>query len=123
MRQVRSKDTTPELTVRRLLRSAGYSGYRLNRADIPGKPDIAWMGRKLAIFVHGCFWHGHNCPRGARTPKTRQGYWLAKIERNRQRDKVHQLALKGTGWRVLTLWECGLGNQEKIAKKLLRLLS
>lgn len=123
MRQVRSKDTSPELAVRRLLRSESYSGYRLHRADIPGKPDIAWIGRKLAIFVHGCFWHGHNCPRGARIPKTRRDYWVAKIGRNRQRDRAHQLALKTAGWCVLTLWECELDDQRKISKKLLRFLA
>lgn len=123
MRQVRSKNTSPELAVRRLLQSRGYSGYRLHRTDIPGKPDIAWIGRKLAIFVHGCFWHGHNCPRGARTPKTRRDYWLAKIERNRQRDGAHQLALKAAGWGALTLWECELDDQRNISKKLRRFLA
>lgn len=123
MRQVRSKDTSPELTVRRLLRSAGHTGYRLHRADIPGKPDIAWVGRKLAIFVHGCFWHGRNSPRGARIPKTRRNYWLAKIERNRRRDRVHQRALKAAGWHVLTLWVCELDDRQETMKKFLRLLS
>ncbi|MCL5801250.1 MAG: very short patch repair endonuclease, partial [Gammaproteobacteria bacterium] len=65
MRRVKGKDTSIELAIRRLLQSMGQRGYRLHRTDIPGKPDIAWIGRKLALFIHGCFWHGHNCPRGA----------------------------------------------------------
>lgn len=123
MRQVRSKDTSPELTVRRLLRSAGHTGYRLHRVDIPGKPDIAWIGRKLAIFVHGCFWRGHDCPRGARLPKVRQGYWSGKIKRNRQRDLEYQKQLKVAGWRVLVVWECELRNDLKVTRILLRFLA
>ena len=85
MRAVRARDTSPELAVRRLLRPMA-PGYRLHRKDIPGRPDIAYIGAKRAIFVHGCFWHGHECARGARAPKTNADYWRAKIARNKARD-------------------------------------
>ena len=85
MRAVKSRDTSPELAVRALLRPIA-PGYRLHRGDLPGKPDVVYVSRKLAIFVHGCFWHGHDCPRGARAPKTNAAYWRAKIARNRARD-------------------------------------
>src|ERR1700742_3632425 len=110
MRRVKGKDTTPELKVRRLLRRMGV-GYRLHRADLPGKPDIAMPGRKLAILVHGCFWHGHDCARGARVPKANRPYWEAKISRDRARDETSQATLQAAGWRVLTLWECELKDE------------
>src|SRR5579871_574341 len=85
MRAVKSHDTGPEREVRAILHGLA-PGYRLQRADLPGKPDIVYAGRKLVIFVHGCFWHGHDCPRGARMPKANAEYWRAKIGRNRVRD-------------------------------------
>jgi DNA mismatch endonuclease (patch repair protein) len=105
MRRVRSRDTTPELKVRKALTAMGLR-YRLHRKDLPGSPDIVMPGRRLAIFVHGCFWHGHDCARGARIPKANQDYWLAKIGRNRDRDTRNAEALAALGWRVLVLWEC-----------------
>ena len=111
MRRVKGRDTSPELTVRRLLRELRL-GYRLHRRDLPGAPDIAMAGRKLAIFVHGCFWHGHDCPRGARAPKANAAYWAAKIDRNRARDAAAQTALEADGWRVVTVWECGMRDPE-----------
>ncbi len=108
MRRVKSRDTTPELRVRRALRAAGLTGYRLHRADLPGRPDIAFVGRRRALFVHGCFWHGHSCPRGARAPKSNGAYWRKKIDRNRRRDAQQRDALAALGWRVLVLWECEL---------------
>ena len=107
MRRVRGKDTTPERAVRRLLTELG-ARYRLHRADLPGKPDIVMSGRRLAIFVHGCFWHGHDCARGARVPKANRDYWLGKVGRNRARDEAHHAALTAAGWRVETVWECEL---------------
>ena len=107
MRRVKGAGTTPELAVRRLIWGLG-GRYRLNRADLPGKPDIVLPGRRLAIFVHGCFWHGHDCARGARTPKANRDYWIGKIERNRGRDERARLALAVLGWRVETVWECEL---------------
>ena len=117
MRRVKGKDTAPELTVRRLLTRMGLR-YRLHRADLPGKPDIVMPGRKLAIFVHGCFWHGHDCARGARVPKANRPYWEAKIGRNRARDIEHRAALEAKGWRVLTLWECELKDKFTVERRM-----
>ncbi len=117
MRAVKSRDTSPELAVRALLR--GFApGYRLHRKDIPGNPDIAYVGRKLAIFVHGCFWHGHDCARGARMPKANADYWAAKISRNRVRDAAHRETLAALGWRALTIWECELMDKPALTAKL-----
>ena len=107
MRRVKGRDTGPELKVRRLLTRLG-ARYRLHRADLPGRPDIVLPGRRLAIFVHGCFWHGHDCPRGARVPEARRDYWTAKVAGNRARDARNLAALAGAGWRVETVWECEL---------------
>lgn len=121
MRRVKSTDTSPEMTVRRLLTRMGVR-YRLHRKDLPGKPDIVMPGRKLAIFVHGCFWHGHDCARGARIPKANRPYWEAKIGRNRLRDIDHRAALEAMGWRVVTLWECDLKDEAKLERELKRVL-
>lgn len=107
MRQVKGAATGPERAVRALIWSLG-GRYRLNRADLPGKPDIVLASRKLAIFVHGCFWHGHHCARGARVPKTNRAYWTGKIAANRGRDAAARDALAAAGWRVETVWECEL---------------
>jgi len=107
MRRVKSRDTAPELAVRRILRQAGV-GYRLGGAGLPGRPDVVMKGRRIALFVHGCFWHGHDCARGARQPKANADYWLAKIGRNRERDARNEAALQAGGWTVLTVWECGM---------------
>jgi DNA mismatch endonuclease (patch repair protein) len=107
MRAVKSRDTTPELAVRRILRAAGI-GYRLGGLGLPGRPDLVMSGRRVAVFVHGCFWHGHDCPRGARQPKANADYWSAKVGRNRARDLSATAALGSAGWRVVTVWECDL---------------
>lgn len=107
MRAVRGKDTGPELLVRRLAQSI-RPGYRLHRRDLPGSPDLAYGRLRRAVFVHGCFWHGHACVRGARLPKTNADYWRAKIARNRARDAEAETKLTALGWRVLVLWECEL---------------
>lgn len=107
MRAVKGRDTTPELAVRRIMRAAGI-GYRLGGCDLPGRPDLVMPGRRVAVFVHGCFWHGHDCPRGARKPKANADYWSAKIARNRARDIAAAAALTDAGWRMVTVWECGL---------------
>jgi DNA mismatch endonuclease (patch repair protein) len=107
MRRVKGQGTTPEKIVRKLLTRLGLR-YRLHRKDLPGKPDIVMPGRRLAVFVHGCFWHGHGCPRGARTPKQNRDYWIRKVARNRERDAVNRQALAAAGWRVETIWECEL---------------
>jgi DNA mismatch endonuclease (patch repair protein) len=107
MRRVKGRDTSPELAVRRILREAGI-GYRLGGVGLPGRPDVVMQGRRVALFVHGCFWHGHDCPRGARQPKANAAYWTAKIARNRARDVAARAALEAEGWRVVTVWECGM---------------
>jgi DNA mismatch endonuclease (patch repair protein) len=117
MRAVKGRDTTPELAVRRILRSIS-PGYRLHRSDVAGKPDIVYVGRRLAIFVHGCFWHGHECARGARMPKANAAYWSGKIERNRARDRRVRGELEQAGWRSLVVWECELKDEPKLERKL-----
>lgn len=107
MRRVKGRDTSPELAVRRILRAAGI-GYRLGGQGLAGRPDVTMKGRKVAVFVHGCFWHGHDCARGARKPKANAEYWSAKIDRNRARDARVTAQLRDDGWRVLTVWECDL---------------
>ncbi|MDP3803785.1 very short patch repair endonuclease [Brevundimonas sp.] len=107
MRAVKGRDTTPELAVRRILRAAGI-GYRLGGRGLPGRPDLVMQGRRVAVFVHGCFWHGHDCPRGSREPKANAAYWRAKIARNRARDETSRRALEADGWRVVTVWECDM---------------
>ena len=115
MARVKSKDTGPEQTVRKALTRLG-ARYRLHRKDLPGSPDIVLPGRRLAIFVHGCFWHGHDCARGARVPKANADYWIAKIGRNRDRDVRNAAVLTEQGWRVITVWECDLKASDAAGK-------
>ena len=117
MRRVKGKDTTPELAVRKALTGLG-ARYRLHRADLPGKPDIVLPGRRLALFVHGCFWHGHDCARGSRVPKQNRDYWVGKVARNRARDVSAREALAALGWRVETLWECELKDAAPLNERL-----
>ena len=117
MRRVKARNTTPEMTVRRALTRLG-ARYRLHRKDLPGSPDIVMPGRRLALFVHGCFWHGHDCARGARTPKANRDYWVAKVERNRARDARSRTALEAAGWRVETIWECELKDAAALEARL-----
>jgi DNA mismatch endonuclease (patch repair protein) len=121
MRRVKGKDTSPELWVRKALTRLG-ARYRLHRADLPGKPDIAMPGRRLALFVHGCFWHGHDCARGSRVPKQNRDYWVGKVERNRARDAKTREALAALGWRVETIWECELKDKAALAGRLREML-
>ena len=107
MSRIRSKNTNPEKIVRMLLRAEGFTGYRLNRKDLPGTPDIVFGKRKIAIFVHGCFWHGHNCPK-AKIPDTNREKWQEKISRNRSRDSAAVEALRENGWRVAIVWQCAI---------------
>ena len=117
MRRVKGRDTTPERTVRRLLTALG-ARYRLHRKDLPGNPDIVMPGRRLALFVHGCFWHGHDCARGSRVPKANRDYWTAKVARNVARDIHTRDALTDAGWRVETIWECELKNEAAVSARL-----
>ena len=122
MRRVRARDTTPELAVRKLLTRMGLR-YRLHRKDLPGSPDVAMIGRKTAIFVHGCFWHGHDCRRGARQPKANADYWIAKIARNRARDAASIVALEAMGWRAVVVWECELKDEPSLEARLRELFA
>lgn len=121
MRRVKSRNTTPEMIARRLAHSLGYR-FRLHRRDLPGKPDLTFASRRCVIFVHGCFWHGHDCLRGARMPKTNVSYWRRKIERNRERDAEAKAILEADGWHVLPLWECGLKDRAALARRLVEFL-
>lgn len=115
MSRVKSKDTTPELAVRRLVFGMGYR-YRLHCEDLPGKPDLVFVSRGKAIFVNGCFWHGHRHCRYAKLPKTRMEFWQAKIETNKKRDRCCIAALAAAGWKVLTIWQCETKHPELLAK-------
>ncbi|MFZ5834844.1 MAG: very short patch repair endonuclease [Pseudomonadota bacterium] len=121
MQAVKSKNTKPEIAVRLMTHAMGFR-YRLHRKDLPGKPDLVFASRRKIIFVHGCFWHGHNCRRGARTPKTNRLYWQDKIVRNKARDGKARRALSNLGWQVLTIWECKLAKPESVQKKIARFL-
>lgn len=113
MRKIKSTGMKPEMLVRRLVHSMGYR-YRLHRKDLPGKPDLVFGPKRKVIFVHGCFWHGHDaegCP-DRRTPKSNLTYWSPKLARNKERDAERADALKKAGWKVLTIWECEATNKE-----------
>ena len=107
MSRIRGKNTGPEMVLRSLLRQEGFTGYRLHYTKAPGRPDIAFVGRRIAIFVHGCFWHG--CPhcRPAR-PKSNNTFWSQKLDRNMARDRRKVKELQKEGWRVIMIWECKL---------------
>ena len=105
MQAVRSKNTKPEMKVRRMLHAQGYR-YRLHKPDLPGSPDIAFPARRKVIFVNGCFWHGHSCKNGARMPKTNVDYWRSKIARNVERETENLNSLAELGWTTFTVWEC-----------------
>jgi DNA mismatch endonuclease (patch repair protein) len=117
MRAVKGRDTAPELFVRGILWKLA-PGYRLCRRDLPGAPDIAYIGRKKVIFVHGCFWHGHDCKRGDRAPKANADYWRRKIAGNRARDEKHRAEYEAMRWRVLTIWECETRDRVELAQRL-----
>lgn len=116
MRAVKSKDTKPELAVRRLLYRLGYR-YRLHPKGLPGRPDIAFLGRRKAIFVHGCFWHGHECAKG-RSPKSRLEYWQPKLEQNATRDRTKMEQLESLGWQSLVIWQCEIEDSDDLRKRL-----
>ena len=116
MRAVKSRNTQPEMTVRRLVHSMGYR-YRLHRKDLPGKPDLVFGPRLKVIFVHGCFWHGHDCPRGSREPKTNRDYWIPKIAKTRERDKTTMERLRKMDWKALVIWECETKDAERLGKR------
>ncbi len=122
MRANKGKDTKPELKLRMALRSAGFPGYRLNWKKAPGRPDIAYPGRKVAIFVNGCFWH--RCPHcNLPLPKSHTDFWREKFERNVERDARKTSELEAMGWTVITVWECELKKHlDKVISKIVMIL-
>ncbi len=122
MRRVRSRDTKPELELRRLVWVLGYR-YRKNRRDVIGQPDIAFIGRKRAIFLHGCFWHRHDCASGRRAPKSRHAFWSRKFENNVERDARVKREMKAAGWQTLVIWECELSDRAKVARRIRKFLN
>ena len=110
MARVGARDTKPELIVRRMLHARGWR-YRIHRKGLPGTPDLVFAGRRAAIFVNGCFWHGHGCRLG-RLPKSRPEFWVPKMEANRERDARKVSQLVEVGWRVMTVWQCSLADRE-----------
>lgn len=119
MRAVKGRGTGPELAVGAMLRRLKIRA-QTNVASLPGSPDFANKTRKLAIFVHGCFWHGHTCYRGARAPKTNAAYWSEKIARNRARDARVRRQLNALGYRVVIVWECRLKRPDAVAARIAR---
>jgi DNA mismatch endonuclease (patch repair protein) len=122
MGRIRGKNTKPEVLVRKILRSLGCP-YKQNVGSLPGTPDIVLPRRKLAIFVHGCFWHGHRlCAKGTTLPKTRRDFWQAKILRNTKRDRAAVRDLHRAGWSVLKLWECQLRDADRVSSHLAQIV-
>lgn len=119
MKAVRRRDTKPEVTARRILWAAGMR-FRLCPADLPGTPDIANKRARWAVFVHGCFWHGHRGCRLATLPKANRAFWEEKLDANRRRDARKTLALRRMGYRVLVLWQCELGDAEAVVRRFSR---
>jgi DNA mismatch endonuclease (patch repair protein) len=120
MQQIKAKNTKPEMLVRKFLHAGGFR-YSLHNKKLPGKPDIVLLKYKTVIFIHGCFWHGHKNCRYFVVPKTRTRWWLNKINRNKANDEKAVKALKKEGWKVITVWECGL-KAVKTVTTLLNLL-
>lgn len=117
MSRIRNKNTKSELAVRHLLHSLGYR-YRLHVRDLPGTPDIVFRSHKKVIFVHGCFWHLHARCRNNRPPKTKQDFWLPKLEGNKKRDLRNRRALARLGWKVFVVWECWLEDEGSLVERL-----
>jgi DNA mismatch endonuclease (patch repair protein) len=122
MRAVKSKDTKPEIAVRKIVHALGFR-FRLHRTDLPGSPDLVLPSKRKAIFVHGCFWHGHTCARGSRKPRANADYWAVKIRRNIERDARVRAGLKNLGWKTLVIWECELKTLEKLQRRIQKFLA
>ncbi len=125
MRANKPKDTGPELALRRALRKRGLTGYRTGPKGIPGRPDVAFIRSRVAVFVNGCFWHQHGCARsGTGTPKSNASYWRLKFALNKARDERKIAALQAATWDTLTIWECELAkNAARCAERVQRLLT
>jgi DNA mismatch endonuclease (patch repair protein) len=124
MRRIGPRNSAPEMAVRRLVHSLG-ARFRLHRSELPGKPDLVLPARRVAIFVHGCFWHGHGCRRGSRTrrPKSNTDYWNRKLDRNVARDKRNLRRIRALGWKAVVLWECETADLARLERKLRRVLA
>lgn len=122
MALVKNKNTKPEMLVRSMVYGLGYR-YRLHDKQIPGKPDLVFKSRKKVIFIHGCYWHRHEKCKLARLPKSRLDFWLPKLESNKIRDQKNQKLLRDMGWKFLVIWECEIGNQDKLKEKITNFLS
>ena len=122
MRAVKGRDTVPEMIVRRLAHRMGYR-FRVCRKDLPGRPDIVFPRLRKVIFVHGCFWHGHHCARGARVPKGNRAYWVKKIAGNRARDKKNLERLAAVGWKALVVWECATRDERDLSERVREFLA
>lgn len=121
MGRVRAQNTKPELAVRSLVHRLGYR-YRIHSKKLPGRPDLVFAGRKKIIFVHGCFWHGHeSCPKG-KLPKSNLDYWIPKVGGNKDRDLEHRRRLESDGWDVLVVWQCELKDEEALRKRFIEFL-
>lgn len=116
MQSVGQKNTKPEVALRRVLHRLGYR-YRIHRKDLPGRPDLVFPSRKKVVFVHGCFWHGHNCSKG-RLPKSRPEFWVPKIEGNKARDARAIDRLTEMGWETHVVWQCEMKYPERVAEDL-----
>lgn len=121
MRQIRSKDTVPEIELRRLVHHLGCR-FRLHRKDLPGKPDLVLPARRKVIFLHGCFWHHHRACADGRIPKSRVEYWEPKLIQNVKRDRQNCERLRALGWKSLVVWECELTDRPKLVERLRRFL-
>jgi DNA mismatch endonuclease, patch repair protein len=117
MRRIRSKNTKPELIVRKFVHSLGFR-YRLHHKSLPGKPDLVFVGSSKIIFVHGCFWHQHGRCIDSRIPKSRLYYWLPKLSGNVTRDRANRRKLKKAGWKVLVIWDCETSNSDQLGSKI-----
>lgn len=121
MRRIRKTDTQPEMIVRRVLHAMGYR-YRLHDKRLPGHPDIVLPRHRKVIFVHGCFWHRHDCRDGRKLPRSKPEYWAPKLDRNRARDGRHITELRELGWNVLVVWECELHDSQTLEAHLKQFL-
>lgn len=121
MRAIRSKGMKPELVVRRIVRSLGF-GYRLHRKELPGKPDLAFIGKRKVIFVHGCYWHQHLGCREGRLPSSNLSYWAPKLARNVARDAANLDALHAAGWKTIVIWECETKDLSVVRRRLLKFI-
>ncbi len=117
MARVHSVHTTPEMIVRRVAHALGFR-FRLHRADLPGKPDLAFPARRKVVFVHGCFWHMHDCQAGRKEPKTNPEYWENKRAANSRRQKQHETELEELGWSSLVIWECELRDRSTLSARI-----